>query len=76
MQRGGEKKAHWSHEDQRRKCQLAINADGTGKGWLATTVADYAPRMAYPTIFEVEPNVILYQSGECLELWRVELQPR
>ena len=76
VQRGGEKKADWSHEDQRRKCQLAINADGTGKGWLATTVADYAPRMAYPTIFEVEPNVILYQSGECLELWRVELQPR
>ena len=76
VQRSGEKKSDWSHEDQRRKCQLAINADGTGKGWLATTVADYSHRMAYPTIFEVEPNVILYQSGECLELWRVELQPR
>ena len=76
VQRNGEKMADWSHEDQRRKCQLAINADGTGKGWLATTVADYAPRMAYPTIFEVEPNVVLYQSGECLELWRVKLQPR
>ena len=76
VQRGGEKKADWSHEDQRRKCQLAINPDGTGKGWLATTVADYSQRMAYPTIFEVEPNVILYQSGECLELWRVKLPPR
>ena len=76
VQRHGEKNTDWSQEDQRRKCQLAINADGTGKGWLATTVADYSRRMAYPTIFEVEPNVILYQSGECLELWRVKLQPR
>ena len=76
VQRRGAKKEHWTQEDQRRRCQLAINADGSGKGWVATTVADYSRRMAYPTIFEVEPNVILYQSGECLELWRVEIKSR
>ena len=76
VQRSGGKQEHWTQEDQRRRCQLAINADGSGKGWVATTVADYSRRMAYPTIFEVEPNVILYQSGECLELWRVEVKPR
>ena len=36
--------------------------------WTASIVADYSRRMAYPTIFEVEPNVIFYQSGKCLEL--------
>ncbi len=76
VQRSGEKKDHWSKEDQRRRCQLAIDSDGSGRQWVTSTVADYALRMAYPTIFEVEPNVILYQSGECLELWRVELPPR
>ena len=76
VQRSGGKKEHWRQEDQRRRCQLAINADGSGKEWAATTIADYSRRMAYPTIFEVEPNVILYQSGECLELWRVEVKSR
>ena len=76
VQRTGIKKADWRDEDQRRRCQLAINSDGSGESWVATTVADYDYRMAYPTIFEPEPNVILYQSGECMELWRVQVKPQ
>ena len=71
VQRSGPTKEDWRQEDQRRRCQLAINLDGTGERWVTTTVADYARRSAYPTIFEAEPNVIVYQSD--IDLWRVEL---
>lgn len=57
--------------DQRRRCLLAISADGAGRGWKVETIAGYAPRSAYPTIFEVEPNVLVYQSD--LDIWRVTL---
>lgn len=70
------KEQYWQdyekRSDQRRRCLLAISADGTGREWMVQTVADYAPRSAYPTIFEVEPNVLVYQSD--LDLWRVRLQ--
>ncbi len=69
VQRVGPRKADWRQEDQRRRCQLAIDEDGTGERWVASTVADFARRSAYPTIFEVEPGLILYQAG--LEIWRV-----
>jgi BNR repeat-like domain len=59
-------------EDQRRRCLLAINSDGTGGTWVVTTVADYALRGAYSTIYEVAPNVV-YQAE--LNLWRIELRP-
>ena len=57
--------------DHRRRCRIAISEDGSGESWVATTVADYTRRWAYPTIHEVEPNVILYQTDD--EVWRVEL---
>ena len=60
-----------SHGDRRRRCRLAISLDGTGERWQTLDLSDYADRSAYPTIFEVAPNVILYQSD--LDLWRVEI---
>lgn len=59
--------------DRRRRCRMALSADG-GESWSTLEVADYANRSAYATIFEVAPNVILYQAD--LELWRVEIPPR
>jgi hypothetical protein len=58
--------------DHRRRCRLAINEDGTGRSWVAITVADYARRWAYPTIHEPEPGVILYQTDD--EVWRAVLK--
>ena len=58
--------------DHRRRCRLAINEDGTGKSWVAITVADYTRRWAYPTIHEPEPGIILYQTDD--EVWRAELK--
>jgi hypothetical protein len=62
-----------THGDRRRRCRLAISADGTAERWHALDVSDYSDRSAYPTIFEVAPNVILYQAD--MELWRVEIPP-
>jgi hypothetical protein len=59
--------------EPRRRCRLALSADGTGRAWQTLDVSDYDERSAYPTIFEVAPNVLLYQSD--LQLWRVELPP-
>jgi hypothetical protein len=71
----GSKEKYWKEyetgADHRRRCRLAINDDGTGKSWKVSTVADYAPRSAYPSIFEVQPNMIVYQSD--LNLWRVKI---
>ena len=58
--------------DRRRRCRLAISEDKTGEKWQTLYISDYDNRSAYPTIFEVAPNTILYQAD--LELWRVELQ--
>ena len=74
VQRSGPKKKNARDEDQRRRCQLAINSDGTGENWVATTVAYFERRSCYPTLFEVEPNVIVYQSD--LELWQIQLRPK
>jgi hypothetical protein len=71
--RTGPKKPDYRQEDPRRRCLLAINSDGTGESWVTTTVADYARRSAYPTIYEVEPDVVVYQCD--LDLWRIDLQP-
>ncbi|MFC2076525.1 sialidase family protein [candidate division KSB1 bacterium] len=57
--------------DRRRRCRLAISRDETGERWTTMNISEYANRSAYPTIFEVEPNTILYQAD--LELWRVEI---
>jgi len=56
---------------RRRRCRLGISAGKTGEKWETLDVCDYDLRSAYPTIFEVAPNVILYQSD--LQLWRVEI---
>ena len=71
MPRTGPKKANYRDEDTRRRCRLALSRDATGEDWTVVTVADFAERSAYPTIFEAEPNVIVYQSD--LDLWRIEL---
>ncbi len=62
-----------THGDWRRRCRLAISADKTGETWQTLDISDYDNRSAYSTIFEVEPNVIIYQAD--LELWRVEIPP-
>jgi hypothetical protein len=75
VQPSGPKEQYWkdyaTQGDHRRRCRLAISPDGMGQNWIASTVAGYASRSAYPTIFEVEPNVLVYQAD--LEIWRVEL---
>ncbi len=54
--------------------ELAISEDGAGESWDVIVVSPAKGGNAYPTIFEVEPNVIFYQaSSEC---WRVTLKPR
>jgi len=54
--------------------ELAISEDGVGESWDVIVVAPAKGGNAYPTIFEVEPNVIFYQaSSDC---WRVTLKPR
>ncbi len=69
------KELYWkeydARADHRRRCRLAISTDGAAKQWSVSTVADYGRRTAYPTIFEVEPNLLVYQSD--LDLWRVQL---
>ena len=57
--------------DKRRRCRLAISTDKTGENWRTLDLCDYDDRSAYPSIFEVAPNVLLYQSD--LDLWRVEV---
>lgn len=78
VQPKGSREAYWKdyskRADQRRRCVLAIDADGSGRNWVPYAVADYSPRSAYATIFQVEPNMIVYQAD--LDLWRVELPPR
>ena len=71
MPRVGPKKADYRKEDTRRRCRLALSRNGVGEDWTVVTVAGFAPRSAYPSIFEVEPNVIVYQSD--LDLWRIDL---
>ena len=78
VQRSGPRKEDWRQEDLRRRCQLALNLDGTGESWVTTTVADFEPwgkastyRSAHSTIFEVEPGVIVYQCDA--DLWRLRL---
>jgi hypothetical protein len=66
--------AKTSEADERRRCVLAIDADGSGRSWVSYTVADYGPRSGYATIFEVEPTILVYQAD--MDLWRVELPPR
>ncbi len=75
VQPSGPREQYWrdyaTKGDHRRRCCLAICPDGMGQNWIASTVADYAPRSAYSTIFEIEPNVLVYQAD--LEVWRIEL---
>ena len=59
--------------DRRRRCRLATSVDKTGETWKTIDVSDYGNRSAYPTIFEVAPNTILYQAD--LELWRIVMLP-
>lgn len=61
-------KTRW---DKRRRCRLAVSKDNTGQSWQTLDICDYDDRSAYPTIFEVAPNVILYQSD--LQIWRVQI---
>lgn len=54
--------------------ELAISEDGKGESWEVIVVATAKGGNAYPTIFEVEPNVIFYQSSS--DCWRITLKPR
>ncbi len=63
-----------------RNNELAISRDGTGRHWERIIVAParaastYPTGGAYPTIFEVEPNVIFYQADA--QCWTISLPPR
>jgi hypothetical protein len=59
------------HGDRRRRCRLAISLDKAGQRWKTINVSSYDHCSAYPTIFELGDNVILYQAD--LELWRVKI---
>jgi len=56
-----------------RNCKLAINQDGTGTTWESVVVGDFGKRTGYATVFEIEPNVLVYQCD--LDVWRVDLRP-
>ena len=53
--------------------KLAINSDGTGKDWEVTTIGREMGSV-YPTMFEVEPNVLFCQVDGWY--WRVTLRPK
>jgi len=78
VQPKGPREDYWKEynqrADQRRRCVLAIDADGSGREWVGHTVADYGVRSAYATIFEVERNTIVYQAD--LDVWRIGLPPK
>jgi len=77
VQPPADRQRYWSQYetrwDHRRRCRLAISTDKAGRRWQTLDVCDYGERSAYPTIFEVAPNVILYQAD--LGLWRVDIPP-
>ena len=52
---------------------LAINSDGTGHDWEVTTIGREMGSV-YPTMFEVEPNVLFCQVDGWY--WRVTLSPK
>ena len=54
--------------------QLAMSPDGTGKTWQGPVTIATGIRGTYPTIIEVEPNLISCQGGS--SFWRVMLIPR
>ena len=54
-----------------RSCELAISTDGAGANWTNIRVAPPDRRSAYPTIFEVQPNLVFYQAGD--ECWQIEV---
>ena len=53
--------------------KLAISEDGTGRDWVETTIGE-GIGSSYPTIYEVEPNLIFCQVDGWY--WRVMLRPR
>ena len=53
--------------------KLAISEDGTGRDWVETTIGE-GIGSAYPTIYEVEPNLVFCQVDGWY--WRVMLRPR
>ncbi len=53
--------------------KLAISSDGTGKDWEVTTIG-HEMGSVYPTMFEVEPNVLFCQVDGWY--WRVTLTPK
>ncbi len=57
--------------DRRRRCRLAISTTPDADSWQVLNVTDYANRSAYPTIFQVQSNRIVYQSD--LELYQIHI---
>ena len=53
--------------------KLAISEDGAGRDWVETTIGE-GIGSSYPTIIEVEPNLIFCQVDGYY--WRVMLRPR
>lgn len=54
--------------------ELAISQDGTGRTWSNPVTIGSGIYGTYPTIFEVEPNLIFCHAGPCY--WRIMLMPR
>ena len=54
--------------------QLAMSPDGTGRTWQGPVTIGAGIFGTYPTIIEVEPNLIFCHAGG--EFWRLMLMPR
>jgi hypothetical protein len=63
----------WKPEKSEGLVKLAISPDGTGEKWVETTIGSKMGS-CYPTIIEVEPNLIFCQVDGWI--WRVKLSPK
>lgn len=57
--------------DHLRRCRLAVSTTPEADHWQVWNITDFGNRSAYPTIFEMEPGLLLYQSG--MELYQIKI---
>jgi hypothetical protein len=54
-----------------RRCRLAISTTPAAEHWQIYNITDFGDRSAYSTIFEIQPGLLLYQSG--MELYQIKI---
>ena len=57
--------------DHRRRCRLAISTSPKADHWQSYNITGYGSRSAYPTIFQIQTNLILYQAD--LEIYEIHV---